>query len=200
MRRALVVVAALLALAGCGDGARPAGETPAPNAPATSAAPLPATVDGAYNATDVMFLQMMLAHHESAAALLELGKAKATRPEVRGMAGDLAVEVAAEATAIAGWLKAWGEPLVSTAHAEAHAAHGGLPALGDNQIAEIGRMGGAEFDTAFLNLLIGHEHGAVELARMEAASGQNPQVKAVAVRTDETVRARIQLLLRMVAA
>ncbi|MFD0747260.1 DUF305 domain-containing protein [Phytohabitans flavus] len=167
---------------------------------ATSAAvALPATVDGARNATDVMFLQMVLAHHEPAAALLELGQSKATRADVRGLAGDLATALAAETRTITGWLEAWGEPLVSTAHADAHAAHGGLPALGDKEIAELGRTGSAEFDTAFLNMLIGHQHGAVELARMEATSGQNPQVKELAKRTDETTRAQIQQLLRMVA-
>jgi uncharacterized protein (DUF305 family) len=199
MRRGFVVVGVLLALAACNgpSGAEPV-QPPATTA-ATSGAELPATVDGAYNGTDVMFLQMMLAHHEPAAALLTLGQRKATRVDVRGLAGDLATAQAAETRTITGWLEAWGRPLVSDAHPDAHAAHGGLPALGDREIAELGRMGGAEFDTAFLNMLIGHQHGAVELARMEATSGQNPQVKALAVRTDEAVRAQIQQLLRMVA-
>lgn len=194
MRRALILVT-VFAVGACG--AEPRKEAPTP--PATTAVTLPATVDGAYNGTDLMFLQMMLAHHEPAAALLELGRSRATRPDVRGLAGDLATAQAAETRTITGWLEAWGKPLASDAHPDAHAAHGGLPALGDKEIAELGRMGGAEFDTAFLNMLIGHQHGAVELARMEATSGQNPQVKALAARTDETVRAQIQQLLRMVA-
>ncbi|BCB88289.1 DUF305 domain-containing protein [Phytohabitans suffuscus] len=195
----MLVLAAVLALAGCGAqpraGGAPASEAPPPPPPSAA----PATVDGARNPTDVMFLQMMLAHHEPAATLLELGRGKATRADVRGLAGELATAVAAETRTITGWLESWGEPLVSTAHADAHAAHGGLPALGDKEIAELGRTGGAEFDTAFLNLLIGHQHGAVELARMEATSGQNPQVKELAARTDEATRAQIQQLLRMVA-
>lgn len=193
---ALVVV---LAVGGCGAEATTGGAATPPAPAATSAAALPATVDGAHNATDTMFLQMMLAHHEPATALLALGKGKATRPEVRGLATELAAAQAAEARTITGWLRAWGEPLVSTAHAGAHAAHGGLPALGDKEIAKLGTMSGADFDTAFLNMLIGHQHGAVELARMEVTGGQNPQVKALAARTDETVRAQIQQLLRMVA-
>jgi uncharacterized protein (DUF305 family) len=198
--RRTAAFAVLLALAACNgpSGAEPV-QPPATTAAATSATALPATVDGAYNGTDVMFLQMMLAHHEPAAGLLELGRQKATRPDVRGLAGDLATAQVAETRTITGWLEAWGKPLVSDAHPDAHAAHGGLPALGDKEIAELGRMGSAEFDTAFLNMLIGHRHGAVELARMEASGGQNPQVKALAARTDEAVRAQIQQLLRMVA-
>ncbi|MGN9906994.1 DUF305 domain-containing protein [Phytohabitans sp. LJ34] len=195
MRRALVLVT-VFAVGACG--AEPRNQAPTPP-PATTAVTLPATVDGAYNGTDLMFLQMMLAHHEPAAALLELGRSRATRADVRGLAGDLATAQAAETRAVTDWLEAWGKPLTSDAHPDAHAAHGGLPALGDKEIAELGRLGGAEFDTAFLNMLIGHQHGAVELARMEATGGQNPQVKALAARTDETVRAQIQQLLRMVA-
>ena len=48
-------------------------------------------------------------------------------------------------------------------------------------------------------MLIGHQHGAVELARMETAGGANPEVKELARRTDEAVRAQIQQMLRMVA-
>jgi uncharacterized protein (DUF305 family) len=197
VRRSVVLVVVLV-LASCGGEAGSSAPTSAPPPPTTAAAP-PATVEGAYNGTDVMFLQMMLAHHEPAAALLELGRTKATRADVRGLAGELANAQAAETRTITGWLEAWGEPLVSTAHADAHAAHGGLPALGEKEIADLGRMGGPEFDTAFLNMLIGHQHGAVELARMEATSGQNADVKGLAARTDETVRAQIQQLLRMVA-
>lgn len=195
MRLALVC-AVVFGLGACG--AEPRSQAPPPPPP-TSTAALPATVEGAYNGTDVMFLQMMLAHHEPAAALLELGRSRATRADVRGVAGEFATAQAAETRTVTGWLEAWGKPLVSGAHPDAHAAHGGLPALGDKEIAELGRIGGAEFDTAFLNMLIGHQHGAVELARMEATSGQNPQVKALAARTNESVRAQIQQLLRMVA-
>ncbi|MFC0528788.1 DUF305 domain-containing protein [Phytohabitans kaempferiae] len=204
MRRTLVLAtAALLAVAACGgpsgDPPRSAEPTGAAPAATSAAAPLPDTVDSERNATDVMYLQMTLAHHEPTAALLDLGRTKATRDDVRGLAGDLATAIAAETRTITGWLEGWGEPLVSDAHPDAHAAHGGLPVLGDKEIAELGRMGAEGFDTAFLNMLIGHQHGAAELARMEAASGQNPQVKALAARTDEAVRAQIQQLLRMVA-
>src|SRR5688500_16698881 len=136
MRRTFVAVAvAVLGVAACGAEPTSGGAPTTAPPPPTTAAALPATVDGAYNATDVMFLQMMLAHHEPAAALLELGRSKATRAEVRGLAGDLATAQAAETRTITGWLEARGEPLASAAHPDAHAAHGGLPALGDKEIA-----------------------------------------------------------------
>ena len=186
--RAIVVVAALL-LAGCGDGGNAAdrGETPPVASPS-------------YNDTDVMYLQMMLAHHEPAAKLLALGADQASRPEVAALAGDLAAAQARETATIRGWLGSWGQPLVSGAHADVHAAHGGVPLLDDAEMLSLAGLDGADFDTAFLNILIGHQHGAVELSTMETAAGVNPEARAFAAETDETVRAQIQRMLRMVSA
>jgi uncharacterized protein (DUF305 family) len=50
-----------------------------------------------------------------------------------------------------------------------------------------------------VTVLIGHQHNAVELARMETAEGLHPDVTALARRTDERLRAQIQQLLRMAA-
>jgi len=183
MRFRAIVVAAALLLAGCGAGGAP-----------------PAAPPPTYNDTDVMFLQMMVAHHEPAAKLLALGVEQASRPEVAALAGDLATAQAKETTTIRGWLESWGQPLVSGAHADAHAAHGGLPLLDDAELLSLAGLDGADFDTAFLNILIGHQHGAVELSTMETAAGVNPEARAFASETDETVRAQIQRMLRMVSA
>jgi len=182
---AVVAAVAVLALAGCAEG----GGTAAP------AAAKPAD----HNATDVMFLQMMLAHHEPVAKLLDLGARQASRPEVAALARELAATTAEETATITGWLESWGEPLTSDAHPDAHAAHGGLPLLDDAELAALAARTGADFDTAFLNMLIGHEHGAVELMRMETAGGRHPDAKALATRIDAALRDRIPLLLRMVA-
>jgi uncharacterized protein (DUF305 family) len=183
-REVLVVAAALALLAGCG------GE-PQPDAPPAS---------GAFNDTDVMFLQMMLAHHAPAAELLRLGRSHATREQVRALAADLAAAQAGETRMMTGWLRGWDRPLISDVPADLHAAHGGLPLLDEAEVAALGALNGAAFDTAFLNVLIGHEHTAVDLARMEADGGSNPQVRDLAKQTDEQVRARIGEMLRMVAA
>jgi uncharacterized protein (DUF305 family) len=183
-RRLLLTVAAALLVAGCGG--RPA--------------PAPAPAPPNHNGTDVMFLQMMLAHHEPSAELFDLGENRVTRPDIRALVAESETTRAADTTAMAGWLTKWGEPLAADADPAAHAGHGpGLHALGRAEIAELAAMSPAEFDIAFVNVLIGHQHGAVELARMETAGGANPQVKELAKQTDETVRAQIQQMLRMVA-
>ncbi len=91
-------------------------------------------------------------------------------------------------------------PATVAGAAPPHAAHGGLPLIDDTQLSDLAAMNGREFDTAFLNMLIGHQHSAIELSRMEVQGGTNPQAKELARHTDEDVRAQIQRLLRMVAS
>jgi uncharacterized protein (DUF305 family) len=98
-----------------------------------------------------------------------------------------------------GWLRSWNQPLTSTAHPDAHAAHGGLPATGEKEVAALASTPAGEFDKAFLNMFVGHQHNAVELARMEIQGGENFKAKELAKRTDEAVRAQIQHMLRLVA-
>ncbi|GIF50767.1 DUF305 domain-containing protein [Asanoa ferruginea] len=176
----LAALAAVL-LAGCGKADQ-------------AAAPAPS-----YNDTDVMFLQMMLAHHEPEAKLLELGKKQSRDPAVRQVAVELDIEQAADTRTIRDRLTGWGQPLVSTANHSAHEAHGGLPLLDDAELLRLASLTGDEFDSTFLTMLIGHQHGAVELAHMETATGVDPATRELAARTDETVRAQLQQLLKMVA-
>ncbi|GIF70775.1 DUF305 domain-containing protein [Asanoa siamensis] len=178
--RVLGLAALLVLLAGCGAGQQAAAAPPS------------------YNDTDVMFLQMMLAHHEPAAKLLALGEKQAADPAVKAVATELASAQATETATIRDRLTGWGQPLVSAAHAGAHAEHGGLPLLDEAELIKLAGLTGREFDTAFLTMLTGHQHGAVELARMEAATGIDPATRELAARTEETVRAQIQRLLRMV--
>lgn len=186
-RRTLAgVLIAVLLSAGCGGGSE---ATTTPAGPPTAV----------FNGTDVMFLQMMLAHHEPLAKLLAVGRKRATRPDVTALAGELDQARTTTTATISGWLVAWGQPVHSDAHPDAHAAHGGLPVLDDTQIGELAALTGPEFDIAFLNMLIGHQHAAVELVRMEIGGGTNQQAKDLARQTDESLHMQIQRLLRMVA-
>lgn len=153
-----------------------------------------------YNSTDVMYLQMALAHHQPSAKLFALAQEKATRDDVKAMANELAAQTAADAQAMTARLTEWGRPTTTDHDPGAHLGHGaGLHTLGDAEIAELAATAPDQFDVAFVTVLIGHQHNAVELARMETARGFHPDVKAGARKTDERLRAQIQQMLRMVA-
>ena len=58
---------------------------------------------------------------------------------------------------------------------------------------------GPDFDRTFLNLFTGHQHGAVELARMESRSGKYPGAEELAGRIVESRTAQIRQMARLLA-
>ncbi len=192
-RRYGVALAALLApmaLVGCG--------TEAPQ-PAAQPAPVSATVqaDGTYNDTDVMFLQMMLAHHEQGLQMVRLAENRADRAEVRTLAQAVASTQSDEVTVMKSWLGAWSKPTTVDHAPSAHADHGGLPATGAEEIAALRKAKGSTFETAFLNLFVAHQHNAVEMANLEARKGANPDTKALAKRIQQSRADQIKQMLAM---
>ncbi|MBE1485260.1 DUF305 domain-containing protein [Plantactinospora soyae] len=197
--RRTVIVATLLMLGGCasapsGTGAAPA--VPAPG-PAGSATPAPADAAGAFNEADVMFLQMMVTHHGQGLELVRLVESRARRTEVKTLAAAIEVTQDAEQETMRDWLRGWGRATSADPNAHAHADHGGLPATGPEQIAALARTSGTEFETAFLNLLIAHQHNAVEMARVETGAGVHPESLDLARRIDLSRTAQINQMLAM---
>src|SRR5262245_16406017 len=89
-----VAVACAVALLACPGAAASGDELPAA-APVVSTGAAGGhgtarTRIGRYNPSDIMFLQMMLAHNAQGVAIARLGAARGTRPEVRAMAASVA--------------------------------------------------------------------------------------------------------------
>jgi uncharacterized protein (DUF305 family) len=179
--RFLLVLATALLLAGCA--AAPA--QPAPAAAATGKV---------YNDTDVMFAQMLVAHHAQALEMVRLARTKNVREDVRTLAAAIDVTEADETKTMQVWLDAWGQP--ATAAADAHAGHGGAHGTNADDIAALATYDGAEFEQRFLNMLVAHQHNAVEIARMETGSGVNPGALDLAKRVTDSRTAEIQQMLR----
>lgn len=89
----------------------------------------------------------------------------------------------------------WGRPV--TAEAGEHAAHGGMPGPNKVEIAAVADAAPADFETAFLNMLIAQQDDAVQMARAETADGRNPEVKALAARIEASRAAQIKQMLAL---
>lgn len=53
-------------------------------------------------------------------------------------------------------------------------------------------MSGAEFDKAFLEGMIAHHEGAVEMSEVELTDGENPEAKALAEKIIADQKAEIE--------
>ena len=181
--RALIALALAvpLLLPGCGT----AREKPGPAATAA--------VSPGFNETDVMFVQMIVPHHRQGIAIAEIGAERATRADLRVLAGAIVATQKDEVARLEGWLRVWKQP--ATADPAAHAAHGGMPGTGAKEIAELRKVSAAQVDKALLDTLIAHQEDAVELARLETAGGENVNAVGYSRQVDQSRSAQIEQML-----
>src|SRR5690625_2945483 len=114
-----------------------------------------------------MFAQMMIVHHEGAIEMADLAVEQASSEEVRSLAERIYAAQGPEIEEMTSWLEAWGE---DTAPMGGMEGHGGMDMEGMSQeeaMAELESLSGAEFDRRFLELMIAHHRGAVDMAQSE---------------------------------
>ncbi|GAA4288661.1 DUF305 domain-containing protein [Georgenia daeguensis] len=187
-----------LTLAACGGGTEEAGDPVAETTTATagttatsSGAPADGEVDAAHNDADTMFAQMMIVHHEGAIEMADLAVEKAGSEEVRTLAEGISAAQGPEIEQMTSWLEAWGEDSAPMGGME---GHGGMDMEGMSQeeaMAELEGLSGAEFDQRFLELMIAHHQGAVEMSETELADGENPQALELAQKIIDDQQAEI---------
>jgi uncharacterized protein (DUF305 family) len=182
--------AAVLA-AGCSDSSTaPAGGSTAP--PPASAPSATAPVSAEHNEADVMFAQGMIPHHEQAISMSSQASDRASSQEVKDLAARVDQEQGPEIEQLNQLLDAWGAPRPQPDSTAMPGMPGhGLPGMpmGDmsmhgmmtaEQMQQLGAQSGPGFDRMFLQMMIEHHTGAVQMAQIEQAQGLNPQAKELA--------------------
>ena len=125
---------------------------------------------GAYSDDELMFASMMIPHHSQAVTMSELALANTTNPEVLALATAIRDAQGPEITQMQSWLD-------QSDYSGTHAGHmdmGGM--LSDEEIAKLAIAKGAEFDRLFLEGMIAHHEGAIQMAEMIKDS-TNSEVK-----------------------
>ncbi|MCW2742396.1 MAG: Lipoprotein [Blastococcus sp.] len=176
-RLAGALIAGTLVLAGCADGSSDA----AANGQAGSSEPS-AGAETSFNDADVSFAQGMLPHHEQAIEMAQLADGRAADPRVLDLAGRIEAAQAPEIDTLTGWLADWGADDMSAMDHGSGDGMGGM--MSEQDMTMLMNATGAEFDRQFLQQMIAHHRGAVDMAVTEAADGQMADAIAMA----ETVR------------
>ena len=186
-------------LAACADqGATPPAATTSPtnstSATATESASASASTDVAaeHNDQDTTFAQMMIIHHEGAIEMSQLAVQRADNPEVVALAERIAEAQGPEIDEMTAWLGAWGEDISPDDHGGMDM--GGMDMDGMSQeemMTQLDGPAGDEFDRAFLDAMIAHHEGAIEMSEQQVADGQNPDAVALAEKIIEDQRAEI---------
>ncbi|WP_148575382.1 DUF305 domain-containing protein [Nocardioides caldifontis] len=183
MRKSLtpiaLLTAALLALTACGDDSSgSSADTSSDSSDSPSAA-------AEFNDADVTFAQGMLPHHAQAVEMSRLAADRAESDRVKQLAADIEAAQAPEIEQLTTWLEAWGEEAPSGEMDHGDMGHGDSGSdmsgmMTEEDMTMLKDASGAEFDRTFLEMMVEHHRGAVEMAESEVAEGENPDAIAMA--------------------
>lgn len=184
IRRAAAVAAAATAagvLAACGGGDEPAsGHNGHDSAASLSTAASAPAKEGTHNAADVAFAQGMIPHHRQAVEMADLAETRAGSEDVKKLAAEIKKAQDPEIRTLSGWLTAWGEDVPEEGEGGDHAGHSASGMMTAEEMTELEKASGKAFDTAFLEMMIRHHEGAVDMAKTEKVDGSYQPAKDMA--------------------
>jgi len=125
---------------------------------------------GAYSDDELMFASMMIPHHSQAVTMSELALANSTNPEILTLATAIRDAQGPEITQMKSWLD---QNNYSGSHA-GHLSMNGM--MSEEDLATLASAKGAAFDRLFLEGMIAHHEGAIQMAQMIKDS-TNSEVK-----------------------
>jgi len=163
----------LVALAGCSDDGDPA--------------PKPAVHTAAngdvFNDADAAFASDLVQHHALSLTLVDVTRERDVSPGLTAIADEILAAQGPEIQSLTTWLTDWDQPAPETIrdHANAHAEErgevievpgGDLPGMPDHaELEALEELEGPAFEQRWLELMIAHHEGAIEIAEDQTDSG-----------------------------
>lgn len=166
---AAITLAAVLVFAGCADTNTRGGMDDMPGMGGADSAQ-PADVNNA----DMQFTMMMIPHHEQAVEMADVILAEELIDErVSTLAEQIKAAQGPEIELMESWLDDWGVGM------------GDMGGMGDGMMSDtdmraLEDASGDEASRLFLEQMIVHHEGAIEMAQSEIDNGQNPDVRSLA--------------------
>jgi uncharacterized protein (DUF305 family) len=127
---------------------------------------------------------MMIPHHEQAIVMSDLALSKSTNPEILKLAQEIKDAQNPEIELMSNW---------AGVDASTHMGHTMMGMLSDEEIDELKVANGSTFDRLFLEGMIKHHEGAIDMAGMIDDSS-NTEVAQLGKNIITTQRAEIALM------
>ena len=174
------------------------------------------TADPTVDSVDAGFSRDMARHHLQGVEMANLVAERSQDPEVRQLAFDISATQTNQAGRMQGWLMLWGLPPTSgdtmgwmddEAMAGHHmsateAADGAvMPGMAtETELAQLRSLQGAPFDVMFLQLMIRHHQGGLEMAEYGQQHAGEAVVRRLARSIAETQTAETTTMEQMLRA
>lgn len=165
-----------------------------------------------HNSADVMFAHMMIPHHEQALELAALVPDRSTNAELQTLAKTIAAEQQPEIDAMNALLTQWDampgmQGMPGMPGMADMPGHGGMGGMGMGMagmvdaatMTKLTTLSGQPFDVLWLQSMIAHHQGAIEMAQTEIADGINPDMVNLARNIVTAQQAEIDQMQRMLA-
>ena len=153
-----------------------------------------------HNEDDVLFAQLMIPHHQQAVVLAGMVPGRSDDPEVRALAGKISAAQQPEITTMKGLLGQWGIKPDEMPHESGHAGMAMQGMVDDDTLVKLEGLKGPDFDMLWLQSMIGHHQGAIEMAKVEAEAGKSPEMTALARSIISAQQAEIDQMKQMLKA
>ena len=132
-----------------------------------------------YNADDVAFATNMIPHHQQAVELSAMVPDRSTNAELVALAQQISAAQQPEINVMKVFLVQWNEnPDTNSGHAGHGSTMQGM--VDAATMTKLESLNGAEFDKLWLESMISHHQGAIEMAKAEIANGDNVDAKTLA--------------------
>ncbi|MCT1515396.1 DUF305 domain-containing protein [Dietzia cercidiphylli] len=203
---------AVLTLSACADdGDDTTATTPATTTTAEDGAPATTEEGDAseHSAADVRFARMMIPHHEQAIEMSDIILAKEGVPDdVRELAEEIKAAQGPEIEQLGEWLEEWGEPGMGRGdhgdHMGDHMGDAGEMRMMDGMLSpqemrELADAEGTDAARLFLEQMIVHHEGAIDMAEDQVDNGTHPQAVELARAIIDTQQREIDQMREMLA-
>ncbi|MBD2465671.1 DUF305 domain-containing protein [Oscillatoria sp. FACHB-1407] len=133
---------------------------------------------------DLLFIDGMIPHHEGAVIMAQEALQKSNRPEIKQLAQAIIDAQEQEISELKGWRSAW-YPNVGDEPMMYHAEMGHMMPMTEEMRSSMmmsGDLGAAdgEFDLRFINAMIPHHQGAIDMAQQALEKSDRPEIKELA--------------------
>lgn len=185
----LTAVALGFGLAACGD-----------DSDSTDSASDPQTAANGdvFNQADVEFASDMIPHHAQAIEMVTLTDERPLDPAIKELANQIRDAQVPEVETMSDWLTSWGKEVPETSIDHANAGHdmSDMPSMESDMpgmmsaddMEELRNASDEEFQDMWLEMMIEHHEGAIEMAKTEQADGKYPDAVSLArsIETSQT--------------
>lgn len=188
---AAVPLAAILALTGCSGGSGSMPGMDHDSVPMTTA-----TTAASASESDILFVTMMIPHHEQAIEMSDTLLSKSGVDErVTALAAQITAAQQPEIDTMKGWLSDWG---VSMSGGMSGMDHGGM--MSESDMQALAAADGSDAARLYLEQMTEHHQGAIDMAQDEIDGGADGEVVALARSIVDSQAAEISTMKELMAS